>query len=446
MSLSEEAVLEALKAVQDPDLHKDIVTLGFVKQVTIEGGKVSATIELTTPACPMKELLKKQAETQILSLPGVTETDITMTAQVTGKKGAKERTILKGVRHVVAIASGKGGVGKSTTAVNLAVALSRTGARVGLLDADLYGPSSHTILGADAQLLGNPQGQILPINKYGIAIVSMGLMRDSGAPVVWRGPIASRVIQQFLGGVDWGDLDYLLVDLPPGTGDIQLTLSQTAPLSGAVIVTTPQAVATLVAEKGLKMFQQVDVPILGIVENMSGFVCGHCREVTYIFNQDGGKKMAETVGAPLLAKIPLDPALAAASDEGVPVALKFPDSIPAAAYDRAARELARQLAIRERDQGPGPERIVPDPDARELALSWPDGQVDRIPYKKIRGNCPCADCVDEMSGVRKFDESRVKEGLDLVSFHNVGNYAVLVKWSDGHETGIFTWPHLRSLA
>lgn len=446
MALSENEVLEVLKKVQDPDLHKDIVTLGFVKNVLIEGSKVSATIELTTPACPVKEQLKSQAESQVLSLPGVTEVDITMTAQVSGKKGSKERNILQGVRHVVAIASGKGGVGKSTTAVNLAVALSRTGARVGLLDADLYGPSSHTILGADAQMLGNPQGQILPINKYGISIVSMGLMKDSGAPVVWRGPIASRVIQQFLSGVQWGELDYLLVDLPPGTGDIQLTLSQTAPLSGAVIVTTPQAVATLVAEKGLKMFQQVDVPILGIVENMSGFVCGHCQEVTYIFNQDGGKRMAETVGAPLLAKIPLDPALAAASDEGVPVAIKFPDSVTTQIFDKAARELARQLAIRERDQGPGPEQIVPDPDALELAISWPEGNIDRIPYKRLRGNCPCADCVDEMSGVRKFDESKVKDGLDLVSFHNVGNYAILLKWSDTHETGIFTWPHLRSLA
>ncbi len=446
MAITEDAVKQALSTIMDPDLGKDIVTLGFVKNVAIDGTKVSATIELTTPACPVKEQLKTQAEENIKALEGVTEVAVEMTAQVAGMAGRAGRNVMPGVRHIVAVASGKGGVGKSTSAVNLAVALSRTGARVGLLDGDLYGPSSHTILGAEAQLLGDKDGRILPISKYDIKIVSMGLLRDSGAPVVWRGPIASRVIQQFLGGVEWGELDYLLIDLPPGTGDIQLTLAQSAPLSGAVIVTTPQPVATNVAQKGLRMFQQVEVPILGVLENMSGFVCGHCGEVTDVFQKDGGRRMAEEIGVPLLAQIPLSAELAAASDEGVPVAYKAPDSIAANAFATAAREIARQLAIREKGGEAGPQSITPDENAAELAITWADGAVDRLPYTVLRGNCPCAECVDEMTGKRQFDETKVKADINLLSFHPVGNYAILIKWSDGHETGIFSWPYLRELA
>src|SRR2546428_4792026 len=320
-AVREEAVLEALRAVKDPDLHRDIVSLGFVKNLAINGGALTLDIELTTPACPVKDRLKEEATTLLKALPGVSSVAVNMTAAV--RKAAP--TPLEGgmrlVKNSVAIASGKGGVGKSTVATNLAIALARMGAKVGLMDADVYGPSIPLMMGGGARPDTSGEGGNLmkPVERHGIKFISMGLFTGKDTPVIWRGPMATKLIQQFLGQVDWGELDYLLIDLPPGTGDVQLTLTQSAPLVGAVIVTTPQDVAVGVTMRGLRMFEQVHVPILGIIENMSTFVCSHCGKPTDVFQKGGGRRAAEEFGFPFLGEIPLDAAITSAGDAGRPV-------------------------------------------------------------------------------------------------------------------------------
>src|SRR5437867_3734439 len=313
----EQDILHALRVVQDPDLHKDIVALGFVKNLRVTGGTVAFDIELTTPACPVKDRLRDEASRAVEALPGVERVEIKMTAQVPKSVVSPAEGGMRLVKNAVAVASGKGGVGKSTVAIHLALALSQSGARVGLMDADIYGPSVPTMLGGDAppEMSG---GQIRPAEKSGLKFVSMGLFTGRETPVIWRGPMATKMIQQFLGQVDWGDLDYLIIDLPPGTGDVQLTLTQSAPLVGAVIVTTPQEVAVEVTLRGRRMFEQVQVPILGIVENMSTFICPHCGQGTEIFRRGGGQRAAAELGVPFLGEVPLHPAIAAAGDSGQP--------------------------------------------------------------------------------------------------------------------------------
>lgn len=344
--VTEAAVLEALKAVKDPDLHRDIVTLGFVKNLKISGGKVAFDVELTTPACPVKEQLKGDCEKAVKAIPGVELVEVKMTANVRSTAVGGNRISLPNVKNVIAVASGKGGVGKSTVTVNLAVALAETGARVGLLDADIYGPSIPLMLGAKEKPA--QQGQrIIPVVRNGIKIMSMGFLVPENQPVIWRGPMVHGALMQFFNNVDWGNLDYLLVDMPPGTGDAQLTMSQSAPLSGAIIVTTPQEVSLLDARKGLRMFQNVKVPILGVIENMSGFVCSHCTEVTHIFREGGGERIASEMGVALLGKIPLDAKIADGGDLGTPIVQSHPLSEVAKQYKRLAGELAAQLSILE---------------------------------------------------------------------------------------------------
>ncbi len=285
--ISESDVLEKLKAVQDPDLNRDIVSLGFVKNVKVCAPTISFDIELTTPACPVKDRLKAEAEAAVSQLPGVDTVNVNMTSRVRSAQGMGA-VELEGVKNIVAVASGKGGVGKSTVAANLAVALAQTGASVGLCDADVYGPSQPTMFGVETQPRADENRRLLPIESHGVQLMSMGFLATKETPVIWRGPMAAKLIQQFLAGVAWGELDYLIVDLPPGTGDVQLTLTQSVSLTGAVIVTTPQNVALEIAEKGLRMFQQVNVPVLGVVENMSYFECPHCSERTPVFSEGGG--------------------------------------------------------------------------------------------------------------------------------------------------------------
>ena len=278
--ITENAVLAALHTVQDPDLRKDLVTLGMIKNVKISGSEVAFTVELTTPACPLKEQIEADCRRAVSALPGVGEIKINMTAKVIARRplGGK---VIPSVKHVIAVASGKGGVGKSTVAANLAVALAQTGAKVGLMDADVYGPTVPILMGLEDEHLeqtavrmpdGNVKARIVPLERYGVSCVSMGFLLEPGQPVVWRGPMLAKVINQFLGDVEWGELDYLLVDLPPGTGDVTMSLSEAIPLSGAVIVMTPQDVAASIAVKSLRAFQKLNVPILGIIENMSYFI------------------------------------------------------------------------------------------------------------------------------------------------------------------------------
>jgi len=340
--VTQEQVLQALRRVQDPDLHRDIVTLGFVKDMRICDGAVAFTLELTTPACPVKDRMKQEAEAAVLGLDGVDQVSIKMDAQVRASAGTM---MIPGIRNVLPVASGKGGVGKSTVAANLAVVLAQSGARVGLMDADVYGPSIPTIMGiTDIPHAGN-EG-IVPLEAHGVKVISMGFFLKPDQAVVWRGPMLSKMIDQFLGGVEWGELDYLVVDLPPGTGDIQLSLCQKIPLTGSVIVSTPQDVALKVAEKAVIMFNQLKSPILGLVENMSYFVCPHCGNREEIFDSGGAERASKRLGIPYLGGIPLATNIRQTSDSGLPIVVSDPDSASAQAFQTIARNLAAQISIR----------------------------------------------------------------------------------------------------
>jgi ATP-binding protein involved in chromosome partitioning len=296
------AVLDALKAVKDPDLHRDIVSLGFVKDLRISDGRVAFTIELTTPACPVKDQMRDQARAAVLQLPGVADVDVQMTASVrTAVSPEAGRAAVPGVKNVIAVGAGKGGVGKTTVAVNLAIALARCGSRVGIIDGDIYGPNVPIMLGLQTQLTSDGQ-KIVPAEKYGIQIVSMGFLTSDEAPVIWRGPMLHGVIQQFFREVRWTDLDYLIVDMPPGTGDVALSLSQTVPVSGSIVVTTPQEVSLADSRRAVRMYQKLNIPALGIIENMSYFVCPNCRHESDIFGRGGGEQMARQLDVPFLVR------------------------------------------------------------------------------------------------------------------------------------------------
>jgi ATP-binding protein involved in chromosome partitioning len=357
---TQDEVLEALKAVQDPDLHRDIVSLGFVKQLTIEGGKVAFDLELTTPACPVKDQLKAECEQVVGALPGVQDVAVKLSAQVRSPRPAG--SVMPGVKNVIAVASGKGGVGKSTVAANLALSLLAEGASVGLLDADIYGPSTPTMFGSTARPQPAGENRIHPVFAQGLKIMSIGFLVDADQPMVWRGPMVHGALTQFLEQVEWGELDYVIVDMPPGTGDAQLTLTQRAPLAGAVIVTTPQQVSLIDARKGLKMFEQVKVPVLGIVENMSYFVCDGCDKQHDIFRRGGGKATAEELGVPFLGEVPIDIAVPLSGDEGQPIVARNPDSPAAIALRKVAREVARVLAVRSMEAEAGADA--------DLNLAW----------------------------------------------------------------------------
>lgn len=344
------SVLEVLRPVQDPELRKSLVELNMIRNVKIEGGQVSFTLVLTTPACPLREFIVEDCQKAVKQLPGVEKVTVDVTAETPHQKNLPDRQGINGVKNILAISSGKGGVGKSTVAVNVAVALAQSGAKVGLLDADIYGPNDPTMLGlADAQVMvrPSPQGDILePAFNHGVKLVSMAFLIDKDQPVIWRGPMLNGIIRQFLYQVQWGELDYLIVDMPPGTGDAQLTMAQAVPMAGAVIVTTPQTVALLDSRKGLKMFQQLGVPVLGIVENMSYFIPPDLPEKQYdIFGSGGGEKTAAELGVPLLGRIPLEIPLRQGGDTGVPIVVGVPDSASAKELQAIAQRIAGKVSV-----------------------------------------------------------------------------------------------------
>jgi ATP-binding protein involved in chromosome partitioning len=348
VSVTEQQVLDSLRSIQDPDLGQDIVSLGFVKDIRIEGGEVDFTIELTTPACPVKERFKTDAEAKVMALPGVTAARANMTANVRSRAVQGPEPI-PGVKNLLAVGAGKGGVGKSTLSVNLAVALQRDGARVGLIDADVYGPNIPQMLGIDGQPeVDEEKKRITPPEAHGIKVISMGMFLPPDQAVVWRGPMLHSAVQQFMRDVEWGELDYLVVDLPPGTGDVSLSLAQSVPIAGAMVVTTPQQVSVADVRKAVGMFRQLRTPVLGVVENMSYFVCGHCHERTEIFGHGGGAAMAETLGIPFLGEVPMDTEVRVSGDKGTPVVAAAPDSPPAKAMFEVAGKLAAQLSIQAR--------------------------------------------------------------------------------------------------
>jgi len=341
---TQEQVLDALRAVQDPDLHRDIVTLGFVKELKVADGRVSFNIQLTTPACPVKDDLKKQAEEAVKALEGVEAVEVKMTSEVRPSSAAG-RDLIPGIRNVIPIGSGKGGVGKSTVAANMAVALAQTGARVGLMDADVYGPSIPTIMGTKESPRPGGRGMVPP-KSHGVSVISAGFFVKPDQAVVWRGPMLAKMIEQFLGQVEWGELDYLIVDLPPGTGDVQLTLCQKIPLTGAVVVTTPQPVAINIAEKAIIMFKQLKCPLLGVIENMSYWESRKTGEREYIFGSGGADKVAERWDIPVLGKIPLATTVRETSDSGRPILLEDPDAPASKVFIEVAQNLAAQVSIR----------------------------------------------------------------------------------------------------
>jgi ATP-binding protein involved in chromosome partitioning len=344
MPVTEAAVLDALRAVRDPDLNRDIVALKFVRNLRIEGGAVAFTIELTTPACPVKDQMREQARAVVLQVPGVASVDIEMTAQVRATAADGGKAPVEGVKNIIAVGAGKGGVGKTTVAVNLAIALSQCGGRVAMIDGDIYGPNVPLMLGISTQLTTDGQ-KILPAEQYGIQLVSMAFLTNDDSPVIWRGPMLHGAIQQFFREVRWNNIDYLVVDLPPGTGDVALSLSQSVPVSGSVLVTTPQTVSVADTRRAVRMYQKLNVPTLGLIENMSHFVCPGCRHESDIFGKGGGETLAAELGMPFLGRIPIYEPIRVGGDTGVPITIGEPASAAAQAFRTAAERLAAQLSI-----------------------------------------------------------------------------------------------------
>src|SRR5918999_5412685 len=343
--LNEQLVLDSLRQIKDPDLHKDIVTLGFVRDLKINGGNVSFRIVLTTPACPVKAEMESAAKEIVGSLPGVTAVNITMDAEVPKGRGLGEKLVIEGVRNIVAVSSGKGGVGKSTVAVNLAVSVGLNGARVGLMDADVYGPNVPIMLGASEARPEVEGNKLVPIEAFGVKFMSMALLQPGDKPMIVRGPILHGLVKQFLSDVKWGELDYLIVDMPPGTGDVQLSLAQLVPVQGAVLVTTPQEVALSDVRRALRMFETVAVPVLGVVENMSYFVAPDTGARYNIFGEGGGQRLAGEYSVPFLGAVPLGLGGRAGGDSGVPVVVGQPRSPQSQAFRRVAEEVARYVSI-----------------------------------------------------------------------------------------------------
>jgi ATP-binding protein involved in chromosome partitioning len=349
--LETQTVLDVLRPVQDPELQKSLVELNMIRNVEIKGSTVSFTLVLTTPACPLREFIVEDCEKAVKQLPGVKVVAVEVTAETPQQKSLPDRQGITGIKNILAISSGKGGVGKSTVAVNVAVALAKVGAKVGLLDADIYGPNVPTMLGlseAKVMVQKNDQGEevLEPAFNYGVKMVSMGFLIDPDQPVIWRGPMLNGIIRQFLYQVDWGELDYLIVDMPPGTGDAQLTMAQAVPMSGAAIVTTPQNVSLQDARRGLKMFEQLGVNVLGIVENMSYFIPPDQPEKSYdIFGSGGGEKTAKELNVPLLGCIPLELPVREGGDRGTPVVVAEPDSPAAIALTKVAQQLAAKMSV-----------------------------------------------------------------------------------------------------
>ncbi len=429
--VTESAILDALRVIIDPDLHRDIVSLGFVKNVKINGGAVSFIIELTTPACPVRERFRAQAEEVVRALPGVTSVDIEMTAQ---QRHAPAPSVkLDNIGTVIAVSSCKGGVGKSTVAALLARALQREGLAVGLLDADMHGPSIPTLFNMHHPDMVSLGDMVLPVEVDGLATMSLGYFLGE-KPAVMRGPMLSNYVMQLLSNTDWGTLDYLLIDLPPGTGDIQLTLTQRVSLDGAIIVTTPQALSLVDVARGILMFERLLVPVLGVVENMAFLTCDGCGKVHHPFGDSSGT-LHDRFGLDILARLPILPNVhsAATRDAGA--------DIPE--FATLADRLHRAVGMRRGDHAGHPEITA---DESCVTVTWPDGTQTRVSNRALRLSCRCALCVDEMNGTPMLDPSTVAADIQSVEIILLGNYAVGISWNDGHSSGIYSWEHIRRVA
>jgi ATP-binding protein involved in chromosome partitioning len=484
MAVTEDQVRDALRRVKGPDLKSNIVDLDLVSEILVKDGRVYFSI--TIPASRAEELepLRQAAAKVVADLDGVDGATAVLTAerQETGGSGIGQPAAaappraehprvtaarqqgaapaaarqappaaanagqapsngIPGVKHLIAVASGKGGVGKSTTAVNLALGLKANGLNVGILDADIYGPSQPRLLGLAGRPKQGDDGKIQPMVGYGLKTMSMGFMVEEGTPIIWRGPMVVSALNQMLREVTWGELDAIIIDMPPGTGDVQLTMAQQVPLSGAVIVSTPQDLALIDARKGLAMFQRVDVPVLGIVENMSFFLCPKCGERSDIFGHGGAEKEAETLDVPFLGGVPLDMEIRATSDEGQPIVATQPDSAHSKVYCEIARRVWAECEAAAGQLVPPTLALTPSGD--ELTVTFDDGASQKFSAEALRVMSPSA----EVQGHSPSQRVTVpgKRRVTIRDMKPVGSYAVRLSFSDGHNTGLFSWDYFREL-
>jgi len=351
--LSEEDIYKALSLVKDPELNRDLVSLNMVRDVQIDGGNVSLKVVLTTPACPLRDRIEADVKQAVMAVPGVEWVSVEMDAEVRGGGALRGPQPVEGVKNIIAVASNKGGVGKTTVAVNLAVALAKAGARVGLLDADVTGPNVPPMMGIASGFMAESEQGLVAVERFGVKICSLGFVLPKNSAIVWRGPLIDKALRELLHQFPWGELDYLLIDLPPGTSDASLSVAQSAPLAGVLIVTTPQEVSLEDAQKAVTMFQRLEVPVFGIVENMSYFVCPHCNERTDVFGHGGGAAAAEEMGLDFLGEIPLDVSTRAAADEGVPITESAPDSPAALVFKGIAEKVAALCSVLRFSEGSG---------------------------------------------------------------------------------------------
>lgn len=450
--MTQSSVLDSLRNIIDPHTGRDLVSLGSVKDLKLDSGTVFLKIELEPPATPERSQLKNEISRVISALGDIKEVHVDVNIRsvspsqpFVGTSQPERKPLL--MKTVIPVASGKGGVGKSTVSANLAVALMKLGAKVGLMDADVYGPSIPTIMGVKDRPIAEG-GRMIPPESYGVKIISMGFFLPKGDAVIWRGPMLHKTVDQFLGSVEWGELDYLIVDLPPGTGDIQLSLCQKIPLTGAVIVSTPQDVACNIAEKAIVMFQKLKTPVLGLIENMSGYVCSECGHQDEIFGKGGARRYGEKHGLAFLGAIPLETKIRTTSDEGKPVVLESPDSPGAKAFMGIAKKLMDQIERRASSHeslgGPQPDKVS-QPFKDKIQIIWKGGHQSVYSGYELRVACSCALCEDETSGTRRLSPEKINRDVYPLSIIPIGQYALKFDWSDGHNTGIYTFEHLRSL-
>ncbi len=430
---AKEDILKALSVIVDPDFHKDIVSLGFVKNIQIDGTVVNFDIELTTPACPVKNEFKTEAEQAVLDLDGVETVHVNMTAKEV-KKSDKNKGGLEHVRNILAIASCKGGVGKSTVAANIARELASRGFKIGLLDADIFGPSVPTLFNIHKPDVGaDEQKRIIPLEKNGLKIMSFGFFLGE-SPAILRGPIVSGYIQQLLTGVRWGELDYLVIDMPPGTGDIQLTMTQTVQINGAVMVTTRQALSLVDVAKGIEMFEKVNVPMLGVVENMSWFDCDGCGKRHYIFGGGEENIVTKKYGLETLMQLPIK------VDSGITGHLdrSFTDPDVKVMVDNIVRAIGKKAF----DKNTTPRFEYDD---EKITFTWPDGVRSEVLNLDLRADCGCALCVDEYTGEKLLNRDDIRKDIKPTEITPLGNYALKIVWNDGHNSGIYPYKQIRAL-
>lgn len=433
--VTEKQIFDELSKIIDPDFQRDIVSLGFVQDMAIDGGTVSFTIELTTPACPLSPVFQKQAIDLVGDLPGVEKVLVNMTARKRESRNlASGESGLKNVKYILAVSSCKGGVGKSTVAALLARTLAARGASVGLLDADIYGPSIPTLFNLhNPGVRATPDQKFIPNEAEGLKLMSFGFLAGDG-PAVLRGPMVAQYMQQLLHNVAWGELDYLVIDMPPGTGDIQLTISQSVQIDAAVIVTTPHQLSLTDVRKGIMMFDKVNVPVLGVIENMAYFICDGCDKKHYIFGEAGGKSLEERFGLETLAELPITGSLSGSLEAlaGSDIADKTTDII--------IRALGKKTLEK-------PTRPHVDHDAKTITLTWADtGETVTVSNAALRRACSCALCVDEMTRAPLLDPKSIPMDIHAEKVGIIGNYAITVDWSDGHNTGFFPYNTIRDLA